>query len=605
MMLQALYELAKREGLMADPDFESKPVSWLVRVDEDGRILCIEDNHQEVPGKGKKKPKRIAKPQVVPREPGRTSGEYAFFLCDKAEYALGKDPDERRPDEQLARRFALFRDKLQECAEETGDVAVCMVHKALTDVAEGKQRVELPEGCKGNDLFAFVYAPDVDQLVSQRPAAHDWWKQRRGEKVAGRQPTHRCLVSGEACVPASKHPAVKRVPGGSTSGVAVVSFNAAAFESYGWKSSHNAPVSQAAAEACSTALNRLLDPTWPDPRNPGQTLPKRHLRLSANSVVCYWSREEQEGLADVFAGLLQADAEQVAALYRAVWKGRRPAVTDTSAFYALVLSGAQGRATVRDWIETTVETATVNLARHFEDLALVRNCPPPKGTSHPEAIPFTVLLEALATHGKRENIPDPLVTAFLEAALQGTRYPVSLLQRSLLRFRAEIGRDGWIEKQRRDAQAAMIKAVLRRTFQREVTEAMNPEDTNPGYLFGRLMALIERMQQLALGDVNATVVDRFFSGASATPAAVFPRLLKNSRHHAAKAKDDARSGVTAHWLERLTDEVTAGIDQFPPHLDLGQQGLFVLGYHHQRHALWTKKEKKEEEETGAGVAAEA
>lgn len=125
---------------------------------------------------------------------------------------------------------------------------------------------------------------------------------------------------------------------------------------------------------------------------------------------------------------------------------------------------------------------------------------------------------------------------------------------------------------------------------------LDPKNTNPGYALGRLMALIERMQQLALGEVNASVVDRFFAGASATPGSVFPRLMKGMRHHARKAKDDSGASSTARWLEGVVDTVAADIAEFPQHLGLEQQGLFVLGYHHQRKDLWTKKEDRQSDD---------
>jgi len=90
------------------------------------------------------------------------------------------------------------------------------------------------------------------------------------------------------------------------------------------------------------------------------------------------------------------------------------------------------------------------------------------------------------------------------------------------------------------------------------------------------------------------VVDRFFSNASAAPRSVFVRLLKQARKHARKAADDPRTGGTARWLEKQIDEI---VDHFPPGeeglpavLSLEEQGLFVLGYHQQRHSLWQRKE---------------
>jgi CRISPR-associated protein Csd1 len=157
-------------------------------------------------------------------------------------------------------------------------------------------------------------------------------------------------------------------------------------------------------------------------------------------------------------------------------------------------------------------------------------------------------------------------------------------------MRAEIGKTEWHDLMHRDARAALIKAVLIRNFNLEVKAEMDTNNKEPGELLGELLAIIERAQQIALGDVNATVIDRYFSGASATPGSVFPRLLKNMRHHISKAKDGDRGGL-AVWLDRQADEIMANVTSFPAFLPIEQQGLFVLGYHHRRYKLWQKREE--------------
>jgi len=125
---------------------------------------------------------------------------------------------------------------------------------------------------------------------------------------------------------------------------------------------------------------------------------------------------------------------------------------------------------------------------------------------------------------------------------------------------------------------------------------MDPNNDNQGYVLGRLMATLERLQQAAIGDVNASVVDKFFSGASAHPRSVFIRLMKNARHHAKKAEGDAKSFGLAFYLERLMDEMADRFDPgnngFPANLSLEEQGLFVLGYHQMRKWLWMNKEER-------------
>lgn len=608
MILQALYRLAEQEELLGDPDYEPKPVAWLVRVDQGGRLLGIEGT-RAVADPDSKRSRPQPKTFLVPRQPTRTSGDRAFFLCDKAEYTLGLDPQpdeaKRRPVEKVAARFALFREEIEACAAATGDEGIRAVLTVLEDIAAGKKAVTCPEECEPNDLFAFVYAPDIDRCVHDRPAVRAYWKSKRADS-AGQTAERQCLITGEMFAGEHLFPMVKKVPGGTPRGVSLVSFNANAFESYGWKSNANAPISRNAAEAAATALNRLLHPAYPDPRpgQQGQTLPRRHFRISADTVVCFWSSGQRSNeFLDVFTAVLEvSDPERVGDLYRSLWKGRPIHLDDPASFYALTLTGTQGRAIVRDWFETSVAEVADNLAQHFADLEIARMTPPPRGKALPPHIPLRALLGALAPFGKSEEIPAPLAARFIRAALRGrgTPYPIGILQRALERTRAEIGRTDWADLERRDARAALIKAVLlRNTSHKEITTMLDPTNTDPGYLLGRLMAVLERLQQVALGDVNASVVDRYFGAASATPRAVFTRLLKNARHHARKAKDSVEPRVagTARWLEGLMDEIAFPFDPekngFPAHLDLEQQGLFVLGYHHQRHWLWLSREERE------------
>lgn len=598
MILKALYDLAHQDALMGDPDFEWKPITFLVKVGSQGRLLGIESTRHIPPDQvGKKKPKAVAKSFEVPREPGRTSGDRAFFLFDKADYALGLDPDQKWPAEKVAKRFALFRQRIHDCLEATDDEGVAAVAALLDDLAGGRQQAELPDDCAGNDLFAFIAYPDI-RIVTQREKVRAYWKELRAQSADAGSKT-RCLVTGHEAPSADKHTVLKYVPGAVTSGVPLVSFNSNAFESYGLKGNENAAISRDAAETFATALQRLLHPAPPDPADPGATLTRRNLRLSSDTVVCFWATGKSD-FVDFLPDLFEANPQQVKELYQSIWYGRMPSeIDDPSAFYALTLSGAQGRVIVRGWIESTVAEAQKHLSRHFADLAIVRNTPKPKNRELPPGIPLRVLMHSLAAPGKNETVPPTLATQLVDAALRGLPYPIAVLQRAIQRARAEIGRDEWGDFERRDARAALIKAVLNRrrrhddTAILEVKREMDPENTHPGYLLGRLMAVIERLQQLALKDVNASVVDRYFSAASATPRAVFIRLLRGARHHARKALDDDQTKGLARSLENQLDAIADTFDPknngFPAHLNLEEQGLFVLGYHQQRHRLWQKK----------------
>lgn len=621
MILRALFELAEREHLVEDPDFVIAPVAWLVRVSAEGTILGIEDTRREE-AKGRRKPRLIARPYTIPRQPGRTSGDRAFFLCDKSEYSLGLVPagTSGSVPEKLARRFMLFREQIAACAAATADEGVTAVRIALDDLAAGRQTVALSPECAPNDLLAFVYSPDTDVLVHERPAVREYWKSlRREEPVDATQRPLRCVVTGTAIRNVGNFPKVKKVPGGQSSGVPLVSFNASAFESFGLSGNENAPISREAGEACATALQRLLDPAFPVPGRPGEALPRRNIRLNEDTVVCYWAAKPvADPFLDCLGPLLEAiDPSQVGEAYRGVWSGRATKLRDPTAFYALTLSGAQGRMIIRDWFESTITETQANLAQHFADLRVARVTPPPKGRESLPHLPMSALLQALAPTGRGTDVPPAIGSAFAHAALRGGPYPLSILQRAIERTRAEIGQAGRAASaleflramERRDARASLIKAVLERrrragtatTDIPELTVSLDPTSTAPGYLLGRLMAVIERLQQAALRDVNASVVDRYFAAASASPRAAFTRLLKNARHHARKAKDDPSNAGLAIWLERQMDDIASHFDPqrngFPSWLDLEQQGLFVLGYHQQRHWLHLSREERERLET--------
>src|SRR5690606_19212456 len=127
------------------------------------------------------------------------------------------------------------------------------------------------------------------------------WKQVRSlDLPGGNSRPLQCVVSGRPIADAVLFPLIKKVPGGTSSGVSLVSFNNSAFESYGLSRNANAPVSREAAEKAATALNRLIDRAYPDPRNPEQSLPARSLKISADTIACYWSasaeREAQDAL---------------------------------------------------------------------------------------------------------------------------------------------------------------------------------------------------------------------------------------------------------------------------------------------------------------------
>ena len=118
--------------------------------------------------------------------------------------------------------------------------------------------------------------------------------------------------------------------------------------------------------------------------------------------------------------------------------------------------------------------------------------------------------------------------------------------------------------------------------------SLNPDRTDRPYLLGRLFAVLEKAQEDAIGG-NATIKDRYLASASATPGQIFHMLLKNSANHIAKLRKDPEKRGRAKYYDIMTQDIIAGFDDYPVILSGEEQGLFMIGYYHQRKDLFTKK----------------
>lgn len=186
----------------------------------------------------------------------------------------------------------------------------------------------------------------------------------------------------------------------------------------------------------------------------------------------------------------------------------------------------------------------------------------------------------------------------MRAILEGRRYPGSLLANTLMRMRT----DGDLSAVR----VALCKAALVRQRrlsnkldEKEVTVSLDKESMSPGYRLGRLFAVLEAAQRTALGgQVNATIRDRYYGAASATPASVFPVLLRNTQNHLGKLRKD-KPGLAVH-LEKDIREIVDGLpERFPRSLRIEAQGQFAIGYYHQSQSRFSKPNESDASDDSA------
>lgn len=114
--------------------------------------------------------------------------------------------------------------------------------------------------------------------------------------------------------------------------------------------------------------------------------------------------------------------------------------------------------------------------------------------------------------------------------------------------------------------------------------SLDASNTDPGYLLGRLFAVLENIQRAALGkQVNATIRDRFYGAASATPASVFPMLVRNAQHHLGRLRKD-KAGFAVNLEKEIGEVFDRFGTSFPRSLGIEAQGHFAIGYYHQTQA---------------------
>jgi CRISPR-associated protein Csd1 len=556
MILEKLRDLAQREGLLTSEDYEPKPVAWIIAIDDVGKLV------EMIPTAGPEEAGRKTRGKVfqIPRRIGRTSSPVADFLVDKSEYVLGVEPDRKRKPDDLRARLELFRKEVGEAFKATETPALAAVDHFLANDPERGLAIEKlsAAGYASNDLFAFQYRGKFVHELADVKAYFS--RKRRSASGDGVQ----CLVCGTIAAPVEKHPAVK-IPGGSTSGVALVSFNAEAFESFGLSRNENAPVCRNCADAYTTALNRLLSDRYPDPAHPGETLPPRYVRLSPDTTAIFWAEQEATVL-DLLTSYFDAPrAESVGDLLRSPRKGGVPAAL-SNRFYCLVLSGGQGRAIVRGMHTGTVEEVEGNIRAYFESIEI--------GSEQP--MPLRRLMEGLVLQGKLQNLAPGLATDVFWAILFGRKFPRTLLALAVGRCRAE--------RKVTSARAAILRAYMIRNLNGEIDVALDIENSKAGYRLGRLMAVLERIQGAAQNNPNKTIVDRYYGAASTRPATVFPRLLALTQHHLSKLA----GGAEAFYQKKLGEVIDGIAPPIPSTLSLEDQGLFALGYYHQRQEFFRK-----------------
>ena len=554
--------------------YSVEKIGFCVVLNTDGGVAEVID----LRGTDKKRSPRMS---LVPQAKKRTVGIDPNFLWDKSAYVLGVTAGEGK---RTVEEHAAFKEHHLGWLVDAYDEGLVALRLFLGQWSPDDFVPPVWPAEMRDQNIVFRLSGEFGYL-HDRPAARELW---RGIGAEGASDSRLCLVTGRQNPIARLHPSIKGVRGAQSSGASLISFNLDAFTSYGHDQGDNAPVSEAAAFAYATTLNHFL------------ANDSGHRVQIGDASTVFWAdagAAEAVQAESFFGGFFDSreteavESRKVEEKLQRLRQGQRlaevePALVQGVRFHVLGLAPNAARLSVRFYWEGDFGQITENYHKFLADTEI--DPPPREGW-----LPLWRYLVELAAQGKRENVPPLIAGEWMRAILTGQPYPMTLLSNTLMRIRA----DGNINAQR----VSMMKSVLIRNFQsKEAPVALDPANQNKGYILGRLFAVYEEVQRAALGgNVNATIRDKFYGAASASPQKVFRTLDAGSQNHFSKLRKQSpgRAVNLEKQLTAITDLMEPGSDPIPASLTAAEQALFGIGYYHQRGEFFRKHDTKTPEVT--------
>lgn len=572
MILQKLNEYYERlkgleESMVPPLGYTWRPISFALIINSKGELVQVHDLREEL------NRKLVSKEMMVPSL-GRkkSSGVDPDFLWGTTSYVLGAD-NSNNP-KRTSTKFIKFKEFQHQLGDNVPDEGMAATLNFLDawNPSEVNKIPVWPEMAGSNVVFRL---DGRREYVHESSLVQKRWSEYYQQDDVGEIAT--CLISGEKAPIARLHPGIKGVDGTTTAESALVSFNEESSCSYEKEQNFNAPVSKIAAFGYTSALNYLL---------------KRENRQRVkigDAITIFWTARESpiEG----FMGLILdpredlGDCQRIRLILEALRDGKMPPEFGDPEipFFILGLSPSAARISVRFWHISTVGDMAEKIGQHFRDLYIIRSY-----ENDPEFPGMWQLLRQTAVQNDPNNIPPLLAGSLMRSILTGIPYPQTLLSTVIGRIKAD--------QNINYIRAAIIKACLVRKFrlnqiEKEVKMSLDKDSKNVAYSLGRLFAVLEKVQIESAGGegkINTTIRDRFYGSASATPCIVFPQLLRLAQHHIQKAEYRMR-------YDKMIEDIMSGLSEFPAHLNLDDQGMFAIGYYHQRQAFYIKSTNEKEE----------
>lgn len=581
MLLQSLvklYEAWAEKCEIEKLGWNPVKISYGISLDQEGNVDEIIHLKTNAPKGNKEIPSLISLPMPVKRSVGVASN----FLYDNATYVFGYD-NSNKPD-RAKQCFDCFRSVGNKVIENTDDEFSTVIKKFLQkDYSEFENLSDLLTelNCtettvddilnKGANLLLMP----LGKFPTDSKAICESWNSYYEHSDA---PKGVCLVTGKDDHIAKLHPVIKGIRGAQAAGASLVSFNATAFDSYGKENGYNAPVSEYAAFAYTSALNKLVSDN-------------DHRVFSGDTTVVCWTEDGESAYQDVFVGIFNSDDEvkqkdlhdtivSIVNGNEVKWEGIP--LNPSNNFYILGISPNSARLSVRFFIQNTFGKVMENLLKNQQRMEMVK-----PGFEKFNYIPLWRILGETVNKKSRDKKCKPHIAGdVLNSIINDYNYPSTLYYGILGRISAEQNIN-WVK-------ASVLKAYLLKNYdskyKEEITVDYNENSNNKAYLLGVLFSNLEEIQNTANPGIKSTIRDRYFTAASSTPSRVFPILIDLAQNHIKKIPN---VGAKVNCQKMLTETMSKLGDKFPNRLKLDEKGMFQLGYYQRTQERFTGKEDKE------------
>lgn len=563
--------------------YAAKPLGYTLVLSEDGQRVRLDAHHND---QGKA-------PQAIVPNIARTVKATPLLGCDNAAYVLGVSKDGEAP-AKTAVKHGLFVDLIRALHSRTPHpIAAAFLAWDESGRPGLDKALEQLTGKTAQRLHMDLISLAVDGhpgRLHDSPAARAFWAEHAREgKAAGDGAV--CLSCGLFRPTVSTLPQSligHLVPGATQANVALASVNFGSASRGGSGTGlRSAPICADCAAHAVQSFNYLAarrESSWRSPAN--------------DYGIVWWATDA--GVAELAGGIFDPARQVVRELLDWVRQGREgpQVIEEHGAFYLLAYSGNVARFVVRQWHEIPATALRDSVASWFSD------CQTPSA-EHPyrSVDAYAASLGILRKdQGKWvESPPHGSVEALVQAALSGATVPPNYLSLALSRARAEVrllrSNDGlttYFARRRMEARVGLARLILNRHHLKEnpMPAHLDESRDDPAYVAGRLFAVRESLQAWALGDVNASIVDKYFERASTDPQSVAQPLAALTEQHLNAIKRKSGKGAQVSAKERILRLMAQG-GEAPGRLDAAGQAAWLCGYSQQRvHDIDTARARK-------------